>query len=86
MPRYTALGNSLALPFWQWLAYRLAKYMDNKTMASLFDGISGFCLVFSRVGCKPIWTSELSEFPIAVAKKHFGDDDAGEVGDYAKYL
>ena len=86
-PRYTALGNSLALPFWQWLAYRLVKHTpDSKTMASLFDGISGFCLVFSRAGCKPIWTSELSEFPIAVAKKHFGDDDAGEVGDYAKYL
>lgn len=72
-PRYTALGNSLALPFWQWLAYRLVKHTpDSKTTASLFDGIGGFCLVFAREGCKPIWTSELAEFPIAVTKKRLG--------------
>ena len=71
-PRYKALGNSIALPFWQWMAERMVKHIDHKpTMASLFDGIGGFPLVFSRVGCEPIWASEIEEFPIAVTKKHF---------------
>ena len=73
-PRYKALGNSIALPFWEWMAKRMCKYLDDPTMASLFDGISGFPLVFSRAGCMPIWSSEIEEFPIAVAKKHFPDD------------
>lgn len=85
-PRYKALGNSIALPFWQYLAEKMCSYLDDLTMASLFDGISGFCLVFSRCGCKPVWTSEIEEFPIAVAKYHFGDDETGEKGDYEKYL
>lgn len=55
-------------------------------MASLFDGISGFCLAFARAGVKPIFSSEIEEFPIAVAKKHFGDDDLGLEGDYERYL
>lgn len=68
-PRYKALGNSIALPFWQWMAARMVKYIDHEpTMASLFDGIGGFPLVFSRVGCKPVWASEIEEFPIAVTK------------------
>ena len=41
------------------------------TMASLFDGIGGFPLVFSRKGVRPVWASEIEEFPIAVTKKHF---------------
>ena len=43
----------------------------NPTMASLFDGIGGFPLVFSRNGCRPIWASEIEEFPIAVTKIRF---------------
>ena len=71
-PRYKALGNSIALPFWQWMAERMVRYIPNQpTMASLFDGIGGFPLVFSRCGCEPVWASEIEEFPIAVAKKHF---------------
>lgn len=73
-PRYKALGNSIALPFWQWMAERMVKYIDHKpTMASLFDGIGGFPLVFSRCECDPIWASEIEEFPIAVTKIHFPD-------------
>lgn len=74
-PRYKALGNSIALPFWEWMAERMAKYVesDEPTMASLFDGIGGFPLVFSRAGVKPIWASEIEEFPIAVTKKRFGE-------------
>ena len=78
-PRYKALGNSIALPFWQWMAERMTKTLkddgiENPTMASLFDGIGGFPLVYSRCGVNPIWASEIEEFPIAVTKKHFGEE------------
>lgn len=90
-PRYKALGNSIALPFWEWMAKRMvdqlnADGVNEPTMASLFDGISGFCLVFARAGVRPLFSSEIEEFPIAVAKKHFGDDDLGLEGDYERYL
>ena len=75
-PRYKALGNSIALPFWEWMAARMVQVLkdegtENPTMASLFDGIGGFPLVYSRNGCKPIWASEIEEFPIAVTKIRF---------------
>lgn len=73
-PRYKALGNSIALPFWQYLAEKMCKYTENPEMASLFDGIGGFPLVYSRVGCKPIWASEIEDFPIAVTKMRFGEE------------
>lgn len=77
-PRYKALGNSIALPFWQWMAGRIAEVLreegtENPTMASLFDGIGGFALVFKECGVEPIWASEVEEFCIAVTKKHFPD-------------
>lgn len=75
-PRYKALGNSIALPFWRWLAERItANYERRTTMASLFDGIGGFPLVFSQFGCKPLWASEIEDFPIAVTKIRFGEDE-----------
>ena len=86
-PRYKALGNSLALPFWKWLARRIvAQYEGKVTMGSLFDGVSGFCLVFKQCGAEPVWASEIEEFPIAVCKKHFGDEDAGIEGDINEFL
>lgn len=73
-PRYKALGNSIALPFWEWMAKRMAQYLpEGATMASLFDGIGGFPLVFSRAGVTPVWASEIEEFPIAVTKRRFPD-------------
>jgi hypothetical protein len=70
--RYKALGNSVALPFWQWMARRIcAQYERNITMGSLFDGIGGFPLVFERCGAKAVWASEIEEFPIAVTKRRF---------------
>ena len=76
-PRYKALGNSIALPFWQWMAERMVKELDSEhpTMASLFDGIGGFPLVFSRCGCEPVWASEIEEFPIAVTKIRFKEGE-----------
>ena len=81
-PRYKALGNSIALPFWQWMAERMIKVLaddgvDNPTMASLFDGIGGFPLAYQRVGCKPVWASEIEEFPIAVTKLRLGEGEDG---------
>lgn len=70
--RYKALGNSIALPFWVWLARRIcAQYDRPMTMASLFDGIGGFPLVFSRAGCTPVWASEIEDFPIEVTRRRF---------------
>lgn len=76
-PRYKALGNSIALPFWDFLAKRIsAQYLRPITMGSLFDGIGGFPLVFERHNGKGTarWASEIEEFPIAVTKLHFGED------------
>lgn len=74
-PRYKALGNSIALPFWEWMAKRIcAQYDRTVTIGSLFDGIGGFPLVFSRCGATPVWASEIEEFPIAVTKKRFKED------------
>ena len=71
-PKYKALGNSIALPFWEFLARRIcAQYERPVTMGSLFDGIGGFPLAFERAGAKAVWASEIEEFPIAVTKKHF---------------
>lgn len=76
-PRYKALGNSIALPFWDFLAKRIsAQYLRPITMGSLFDGIGGFPLVFERHNGKGTarWASEIEEFPIAVTKKHFREE------------
>lgn len=77
-PRYKALGNSIALPFWEWMSKRMVNQLRNDgeehpTMASLFDGIGGFPLVYSRADCQPIWASEIEDFPIAVTKIRFPD-------------
>ena len=86
-PRYKALGNSICLPYWEWLARRIAaQYERPITIGSLFDGISGFPLAFKKCGAIPLWSSEIEEFCVAVAKQHFGDDDKGEIGDVGKYL
>ena len=75
-PRYKALGNSIAIPFWQFLARRIcAQYERPVTLGSLFDGIGGFPLAFSRCGAIPVWASEIEEFPIAVTKIHFPEKE-----------
>ena len=72
--RYKALGNSIALPFWAWMLERLNGYCEDHTMASLFDGIGGFPLIWETINGKGscLWASEIEEFPIAVTKYHFG--------------
>lgn len=86
-PRYKAIGNSICTPFWQYMARRIcAQYERDVTMGSLFDGISGFPLVFAKCGALPVWTSEIEEFPKAVCRKHFGDEETGEPGDLWEVL
>ena len=80
--RYKALGNSIALPPWSWVLKRLcACYERTATMASLFDGIGGFPLIWERLNglgsC--LWASEIEEFPIAVTRRRFGGEkEAGK--------
>lgn len=74
-PRYRSLGNSICLPYWEWLARRIAaQYERPMTIGSLFDGIGGFPLAFNKAGAIPVWASEVDEFCIAVTKKHFGEE------------
>lgn len=79
-PRYKALGNSIAIPSWKWVLKRLcSQYERDATMASLFDGIGGFPLIWEQLNGKGscLWASEIEEFPIAVTKIHF-PEKAGE--------
>lgn len=74
-PRYKALGNSIALPFWRWMFERMAAYLpDDATLGSLFDGIGGFPLCWESIHGKGTarFASEIEDFPIAVTKHHFG--------------
>ena len=54
----------------------------------LLENVPGFPLAWARYNgaenCR--WASEIEEFPIAVCKKHFGDEDAGIEGDIRDYL
>lgn len=77
-PKYKALGNSIALPFWKWLCHnivnRLKKDGQTTTMASLFDGIGGFPLCWieaTQEKSDVLWISEIEEFSIAVTRHHF---------------
>ena len=76
-PKYKALGNSIALPFWYWMFCRMAKYLPrDATLGSLFDGIGGFPICWEAIHGRGTarWASEIEEFPIAVTKMRFGED------------
>ena len=73
--RYKALGNSIALPSWKFVLKRIcANYERPATMASLFDGIGGFPLIWEQINGKGscLWASEIEEFPMAVTKERIG--------------
>lgn len=89
-PRYKALGNSIATPFWFYLLRRIsAQYERPATLGSLFDGIGGFPYVHEMCNGKgtAIWASEIEEFPIAVTKIRFPEkegDNNGRAKDVCK--
>lgn len=75
--RYKALGNSIALPPWKWVLKRLcAQYERDATMASLFDGIGGFPLIWEQLNGRGscLWASEIDEFPMAVTRQRFREE------------
>ncbi len=79
--RYKAIGNSIAIPPWAYVLQRLSVCCgDDITMASLFDGIGGFPLIWERLNgagsC--LWASEIEEFPIAVTKRHFSEEETDD--------
>lgn len=77
-PRYKALGNSIALPFWGWMLRRMARYLpEGATLGSLFDGIGGFPLIWERIHGEGTarWASEIEQFPIAVTKIRFPEEE-----------
>ncbi len=77
-PRYKALGNSIALPFWFYILRRIsAQYERPATLGSLFDGIGGFPLCWERCNGTGTarWASEIEEFPMAVTKLRFPEED-----------
>lgn len=72
--RYKALGNSISIPNWFYVLQKLTLYCGaDTTMASLFDGIGGFSLIWETLNGKGscVWASEIEEFPIAVTKFRF---------------
>lgn len=76
-PRYKALGNSIALPFWYWMFCRMAEHLPGgATLGSLFDGIGGFPLCWESIHGKGTarWASEIEKFPIAVTKLRFPEE------------
>ena len=86
--RYKALGNSIAIPFWDWLLGRIHhQYNRVATLGSLFDGIGGFPYCWEKhngVGTA-LWASEIEEFPIAVTKVHFPEVDVENYPWWADY-
>ena len=87
-PRYKALGNSIALPFWFWLLRRIsAQYIGPATLGSLFDGIGGFPLCWERCNGKgtALWASEIEEFPMAVTRRYFGEDEWHDIEIFEKW-
>lgn len=76
-PRYKALGNSIAIPPWLFVLSSLNEYCEEKTMASLFDGIGGFPLIWEFLNGtgSAVWCSEIEEFPIAVTKLRFPENE-----------
>jgi DNA (cytosine-5)-methyltransferase 1 len=75
--KYRALGNSIAIPQWYWLFWKMKPYLpEHPTLGSLFDGIGGFPCAFEELYGKgsAVWASEVEPFPIAVTKERFPDN------------
>lgn len=78
--RYKALGNSIAIPPWTYVLQRLSLACGpDYTMASLFDGIGGFPLIWERLNGKGscLWAAEIEEFPMAVTRIRFNEEEGG---------
>ena len=56
--------------------------MAELTLGSLFDGLGGWQIAALHNGVRPVWSSEIEAFPIAVTKKHF--PETLQLGDITK--
>ena len=43
--------------------------MAELTLGSLFDGLGGWQLAALHNGVRPVWSSEIEAFPMAITKK-----------------
>ena len=96
--KYKALGNSIALPFWYKLLGNITDELYDTddwmavnptyTLGSLFSGIGGFEYCWAMHNGKDAcrWESEIEEFPMAVTRQHFGDEDLGIEGDFESFI
>ena len=83
-PKYKAIGNSMAKPFWFWLLRRIsAQYERPAYLGSLFDGIGVAPLCWEECNGKgtALWASEIDEFCIAVTRLHFPEDTDDDTQD-----
>lgn len=72
--RYKALGNSIALPQWDYVLRGISKYLPPRAkLGSLFDGIGGFPLTWERIqgAGTARWASEIEKFPMQVTAIRF---------------
>lgn len=77
--RYKALGNSIALPQWDYVLRGISKYLPRRAkLGSLFDGIGGFPLVWERIQGTGTarWASETEKFPMQVTAIKFREEKA----------
>ena len=56
--------------------------MKQLTLGSLFDGLGGWQIAACRAGIKPVWSSEVEKFPIALTKFRFPYTE--QLGDVTK--
>lgn len=56
--------------------------MAELILGSLFDGLGGWQLAALHNGIRPVWSSEIEAFPMAITKKHF--PDTLQLGDITK--
>ena len=56
--------------------------MRELTLGSLFDGLGGWLLAAKENDIRPIWSSEIDDFPMAVSKYHF--PKVQQLGDITK--
>ena len=56
--------------------------MKELTLDSLFDGIGGWQIAAVRAGIRPVWSSEIEQFPMEITKKWF--PETKQLGDITK--
>jgi len=72
--RYKVIGNSIALPPWEWVLKRISAFYErDATLGSLFDGIGGFPLLWEQLNGRGTarWASEIDPVCIAITRHRF---------------